>query len=259
MKSIKIKPLTFAEDLRIPTNQVTHYNITDPEKAKEVMEKLQNFVSQYKNTNLFIQAKSLKGIDTPAITTNIKTKDGNTFQFPEPNPVHLYFQNSCNHLTASLTLLKDLKQYNSIDHEKQYAVFLKYFHEITTGITLLVMSVETFINQHIPETIVLEMGENTHWNKPIIERKSLKIKIKEIIPKIYGVNFYLQNEVDYIYLIEVQDLRNDLVHLKTVQKSNKTFYEDLIKRLLEFEPEKYVNAVFKFLNCLNAGYIEEEL
>ena len=52
---------------------------------------------------------------------------------------------------------------------------------------------------------------------------------------------------EYSYIIEINRLRNNLVHLKTERKSNKTYYEEIIKLLLEFDPQKYVDAIFYIL------------
>ena len=230
MKSIIVRPLTLADDLNIKVNTRKNFTSEDPIKAKEIMSKLMALAIEHKDSGI-IMAKSLS--DQPAaVTTNLRTKDGHTYQFPEPNPVHLYFQNACNRLATSQTLLIDLKAIDPLHHEQQYNKFLDYFSEVTDGITFLVTSVEAFINQHIPDNIIYQVDENKQWNKTDIEWKDLKTKIKVIIPAIYGLHFLNTNPKEYNHVLKVQDLRDDLVHLKTEHKSNKTFYEDIFELVL---------------------------
>lgn len=257
MKSIKIRPLTLADDLNLKVNTRRDFKIEDPDKAKVILDKVMALASQFKGSGI-IMAKSLSG-QPAAVTTNLQTKDGHTFQFPEPNPVHLYFQNACNRLAASQILLTELKAIDPFHHEQQYNKFLEYFNEVTDGITFLVTSVEAFINQHIPDNIIYQVDENKQWNKSNIEWKDLKTKMKVIIPAIYGSHFLKTNEKEYSQILDVQDLRDALVHLKTEHKDNKTFYEDIIKRLLDFEPGKFVDAVFLYLNSIRPDYIQEKV
>jgi len=255
MKSIKIRPLTLSENLNLKVSSVKNIKFDNPEKAKAAIEKIMDFVSKSKDKGIIV-AQTLRG-QPAAVATNVTTKDGHTFQFPEPNPVLLYFKNACDHLAKSQDLLKELKAIEAIQHELQYHKFLEYFVEVTTGITFLVTSVESFINQHIPENIAYHSIKGKIWSKADIEWKDLKTKIKIIIPAIYNLHFLKTNEKEYSLILEVQDIRDRLVHLKTEHKENKTFYEEIIKCLLDFEPQKYVDAVFLYLNSLQANYIEE--
>jgi len=254
MKFVKIKTLTLIDDLNLKLSSSTKINLGNGKQFKGLYEKLIAEASKVKGV---IIAKSLTGQE-PSVTANIKTKDGHTFQLPEPNPVHLYFQNSCNHLLRSQQLLKELKNIDPLLHDDQYNKFLEYFNEVTIGITFLVTTVEAFVNQHIPENYVCEF-EGKELNKESIEWKDLKTKLKHIIPRIHGKHFLKTSEKEYCYILEIQDLRDDLIHLKTEHKDNRTYYENVFVRLLNFESDKYVSAVFLYLNSLKEDYIEETI
>lgn len=257
MKSINIRPLTFADDLNLKINSQKYFKIEDQNKVKETIDKVIDLVSKSKDSGIII-SKTLIG-QSAAVSTNLKTKDGHTFQFPEPNPVHLYFRNACNHLAASQSLLSELKRIEPFHYELQYNKFLDYFNEVTTGIIFLVTSVEAFINQHIPDNIIYTIDENKQWDKTDIERQDLKTKIKIIIPTIYDLYFLRTHEKEYSQIFNIQNLRDDLVHLKTEHKNNMTFYENIIKRILDFEPNKYVDAVFLYLNHLDSDFLQENI
>lgn len=257
MKSIKIQPLTLIDDLKIKTNVRKSFKLEDPIKQEQFVREMMALLNQGKSSGIII-GKQLKG-QPVAVATNFKTSDGHIFQFPEPNPVHIYFQNACNHLKTSQVLLKELKSIDSFRYEKQYEKFILYFSEVTIGIVFLVTTLEAFINQQIPDDIAYPVDEKQKWNKQEIEKKSIKTKVKLIIPFVYEVHFQKTNEKHYSLILEVQDIRDELIHLKTAQTKNKTIYETIMKRLLDFEPRKYIEATFLYLNSLKGDYIQEEL
>ena len=246
--------MTLTSNLIIKVDKEKHKIIEDPEKARELQRKIEQFVANNKDKGIII-AKSMPGTPT-AVATNFKTKEGNVFQFPEPNPIHLYFQNACNRFKSGTDILKELTSIDSIDTSSQFNKFSEYFFEVTTGIIFLVTTVEAYINQKIPEDINFKL-DDSELNKKDIEWKDIKTKIKNILPKIHNKEFHKVNEKEYSQILELQNIRDNLIHLKTDYKENKTYYENIIKTLLDFNPVKYVDAVILFLNFFHPNFIEE--
>ncbi len=83
-------------------------------------------------------------------------------------------------------------------------------------------------------------------------------KIREIIPIITEINFIHEYKEDYESLSLTNSLRDDLIHLKRIETKNVTSYDNLFKRLLDFDPVNASNSVFKFVNVIKQNYFEED-
>jgi hypothetical protein len=272
MKKIRIFPMLTAEQLssiiNVREKKEVNAVITKPEdefRKRDALVKIHKLITENIGKG-HIQSKSMPELEIPAtVTTNILTKDKIPFQFPEPNPIHLYFQNACNRLEKGKYLLKELKKIDILDHTAQYKKYCEYFYEVNDGITLLISSVEGHINQLIPENIQITFSTDAEpkkediWSKEDMLWKDLKTKIKKILPYITGTNFCKTNATDYQRILALQVTRNKLIHLKTIFQNNYTFYEQLMKELLDFDGKIYVDSVYNFLNYYIPNYIQEEI
>ena len=71
-----------------------------------------------------------------------------------------------------------------------------------------------------------------------------------------GVDFAKTNKSEYDRIMNTNDLRDDLIHLKRTNKSNNTAYQDLFKRLYDYNQFKNSEAVYRFLDTLKPNYFE---
>ena len=76
--------------------------------------------------------------------------------------------------------------------------------------------------------------------------------------EITQIKFHFTNEKEYCQLTEIQNLRNDLIHLKTQQSINRTSYEELFTKLLQTETDRLVDSAFIFMNAIQPQYLVEE-
>jgi hypothetical protein len=111
------------------------------------------------------------------------------------------------------------------------------------------MSLEALFNQKIPEDLSLIYKEKS-LSKTDIEWKDFKEKFRNLLHLITDVNIYQDYNEDYLNILRVNFLRNDLIHLKSIQQENFTFYQVLYKELINFDFEKHTKSVYNIITLL---------
>lgn len=111
-------------------------------------------------------------------------------------------------------------------------------------IVILIMSVESFLNNLIPDSIVFDS-----LNKQEIESKlSIKQKLKDIVPLFKIINNQKEYERKYSEIIRLNDLRNNFVHLKTrSQDNNMDSYLKDFESILRIDTKKEFSSVFNLI------------
>ena len=120
----------------------------------------------------------------------------------------------------------------------------------STIITTLISALESFFNQLIEGQI----GRNVTINSKeyiICYKLNFKEKIKYVIPHITNKKYDLSNNL----LIQLNDLRNDIIHLKYGEKG--LVNSSLIDRMIKFDFKKYYSEVVKYFNFYKPEYVEE--
>lgn len=92
-------------------------------------------------------------------------------------------------------------------------------------------TIEAFANLSIPNDYIYECYNNKgikeSYDKKGIERwMSLSLKIKDILPKIYGTP-KIQNEKFWNRFLKLEELRNNIIHQKTITAND--YYKDYFK------------------------------
>lgn len=100
-----------------------------------------------------------------------------------------------------------------------------YFEEIITSITFAYIAVEALSNAAIPDNykhrIVNEKGVKEIWPKESIERwMSTTEKVSEILPKILKSK-NIKEQPFWCKFKELETIRNEIVHQKTIEKGTK--------------------------------------
>lgn len=257
MKKIKIAHLTNVSDLKL--NVITQKNITleSPEKAKEVLEKINALIAEFRTKGMeIIIGQSIE--DAVAVSTKVELKNNKSYFLPEPNPVHLFFTNAVQHFENAKQLKQELDKIEHTNYHQLFLSFNIFFNEVTTGVIMLYTSVEAFINQHIPEKYAFDIDGKIFLKKDI-EWMDIKEKIKDYLPIVFGgLKFQISNDKQYQKILKIREIRNNLIHLKTELSINKTFYEALFTELIEAKTDDFVEAVFVFMNTFRPGYLVEE-
>jgi len=255
-KKVKIEPLTEIEKLNLKKGSEKHYDATDlpAEKQKELLSKLMDIARQSEGA---IVAKPVSGKQYVAATVRTTKQKGKTFAFPEPNPIHAYYKIAIQHLEQAETFQTQFHDAVNGHPEQEYETFCNFFEEIVQGIVFLLMTVEGFINQLPNEDQVYQINGNER-TKSDIEWMNVTDKLRLALPALTGNNIFVTNKPMYDHLQLLNDLRNDLIHLKKLELANFTYYQGLFKRLLDFPSGDIANAVFDFINIINPNFLVEE-
>ena len=241
MKPIENKPLTKMSDLKLNVAERKHLDLTKsevPDLHKKLMEvvakasKMKDVIVSFGNSN---EENYLMANLTPT-----KRKD-KTLVFQEPNPVLIYFNSGLEHIEKTLEIRKDILK-TEYSPEELYPVFSEFYKEAFQGVTQLIMAMEALFNQKIPEEINLEY-EGKNLTKGDIEWKDFKTKIRYIIPKLTGIDLYMEQNADYLNICSLNKLRNSLIHLKSLREDNFTHYQSLCKKLIDFDYETNCTSI----------------
>ncbi len=252
MKRIKEKPLTNFNKLPINVANRKSIDLTksnlSSEEQQDLVRKLLQDIGKLKESGKMILAQSHEDDSfVMAKITPSKNKQ-NTLIFQEPNPVLIYYNSAIDHSENAIKIQKEIisKNWNP---DELYPIFIDFFKESFQAITQLTMSLEAIFNQKIPEDIQLTKGEKS-FNKNDIEWKDFKEKFRNILPFITGIDIFKDFYEDYQNIIKLNDLRNDLIHLKSIRQENFTFYQTLFKELINFEFERHATSVNNLISLL---------
>jgi len=122
--------------------------------------------------------------------------------------------------------------------EESRALLFDYFEEIVSSVIFAYVSVEAMANAAIPEDFKLEKvnekGIKEIWSKENIERwMPTSQKVTDILPSILKSGD-IKVEKFWNNFKELEKLRNDLIHQKTVQSGTK-LDSDIFQKLLKQE------------------------
>jgi hypothetical protein len=187
---------------------------------------------------------------------NIKSKENqNTMNFAKGMQAKvgkqdiLYFMP--NNIAISLSLTKKSFKRALILHKKllskskskiiklelkDKSELFDYFEEIISSVTFAYISVEAMANAAIPEDFSKEITNSKNikeiWSKENIERwMSTSQKISTILPEIFKCND-IKKEKFWNKFIELEKLRNEIVHQKTINQETE-IDNNLFSLLLE--------------------------
>lgn len=251
MEQIENKPLTYFEKIKIKVVQNNHLDLTKsnhPDIQGLVNELLQG-ISKLKGSESFIISSSTNNEPASVMTTIIaKRNKSNALIFSEPNPVTIYYNSAVKHNTNAEILQKQIINKHWSPQEL-YPIFIDFFSEAFQGITQLIMSLEALFNQQLSEDITVEC-EGKSFTKKELEWKDLKTKYKDLLPIISSLNISESHNNDYQNILKLNDLRNDLIHLKSIRKENFTYYQELFKKLIDFDFKIHSDSVHKVIELL---------
>lgn len=255
-RRIVIRPMTDFNTLELKVANRQGWDLTDrsPDDVKKILDLA---ISIAAKTPGVIMASSRGG--EQFVNTSFRAAEGknNYVSFPEPNPICIYYKSANDHLERSLAFRKNLLNKDQLySYDYQYEMFVNYFQEASEGITLLSKTIEGFINQLIPEKTDIEIQGRK--GKDNLEWLPIGSKLRELMVALGHSDFNKSHTKEYSNITNMIALRDDLVHLKTAAQENKTVYQSLYKRVIDFDHYSCSNSVFIFINTMAPGYFIEE-
>ncbi|MBL7922544.1 MAG: hypothetical protein JNJ40_19670 [Bacteroidia bacterium] len=256
MKNIKIAPY--------PNRQITQECIDRdiiPNSVKPDGSKLN--VVNFNTPNVLI-AQFTDGAQRVIRTGPIVPVGNEKYFSVFPNPVHLYLDFSIKCFNDSETIKQTsfpvcAKKTNKkvdnaylldVDADETHNCYNEFFKLRMTSIIMLTTSVEAFINHSIP---------NDYPDKNNIERNGkFKDKLTTDLPQSLKLNdFWSDKDGLRCSLINLNNLRNDLVHLKTNSDEDFNVYFNEINKMLKFNILKAINDVITFMNLITPDFIKK--
>ena len=252
-RRIELLPLTNSKDLNDNTVKTVKLEVNRNEEVDKCLSDIFDFVK--KNPDIIIGNNV--GNET-FMSTQIKSSSNKkVYTFPEPNPICIYYNIANDNLEKSYNLKNKInskpQNYNAFE---DYEYFSNYFEVTSQGIIFLITTIEGFINQFFTEDSYLIDGKT--MKKKDLEWAKLNEKINVIIPALIGINFKETNPNEYFKICSTNSLRNDLIHLKQSSNTNRTFYQELFKKTIDFSHFECSEAVYIFLNKLKPNYFKEK-
>lgn len=188
--------------------------------------------------------------------------DGRNYIFPVPDPTLIYFHNA----QTSIAKIKEhktklLKKLDFNQDLSETAINEIYnFYSVTTGFVIyLFTSIESYINQHIPDNFVFKKVTNKRTElydkKQIQEGIDFKTKITEVLSEATGKNFFGKDTPTNQNIWKLKTFRDEIIHTKPGE--NPLRYDDLIRMSLNFRYSDTLDAVAKFMNHYKTDYITE--
>lgn len=192
-----------------------------------------------------------------------------------PDPIVLYYSLGYHYSRNVAVLKRNIAQYFGRENDNKFSfinqnTYNAYLQNRISTIVFMHASTEAFINYSIPDGFIYKQEyegktndkffRNTReFNKEQIERYILfREKLREVVKQ--AVNVDLEKDYKQIYdtLVNLNDLRNDIIHLRSVKKENEIHFFKVFKKILDEDLDKYVSTVKDFINIVNPGHIEFE-
>lgn len=262
MQNIKIKPLFLFENsnTKITYADGSRANIKNIESIEEITNELVIFLSADNGNNLTFKCRPINF-------------NHQTYIAPFPNPVLIFLHTSIDNFNYSIEILKlliddfQLKDNNldlyilNIDGDnmnKNYNSFIRLrMVSIITAITAL----EAFLNQIIPNDFKYikkdKNGKTIKLNKNKIESTKVhfKEKLVDLISQLKeNPNFENENASIIKPIMELYNIRKEIIHLKTKSQDELSLYFDSLGKMLDFDLEESIISIINYLNIVEPNY-----
>jgi len=130
-------------------------------------------------------------------------------------------------------------------------IYNRFVNTKISSLVSLIMSVESFINNFIPDNFILEDKKGKSTKRDIEKNFKLKEKFRDVIPKIKKIKNYKDYQTIYSRIIQLSAIRNSFVHLKTLDIGGKQdAYLTDFEKLISLELAKEIINVEKLFENL---------
>ncbi|MBD1862183.1 MULTISPECIES: hypothetical protein [Trichocoleus] len=166
----------------------------------------------------------------------------NRVAFPIPNATALFLNLSRRHYEAARVAAQTFSSGPDSHFLADEDVF-SYLEEIMASVVFAYTALEAFANEEIPDDFVYTIPKSKCsevYNKVQIERSlSLRTKLGDILPAISGMSSPKGTKVWHDF-VALEELRNNIIHMKTVDREHVGYSNQSIWSKLVNEPVPYV-------------------
>lgn len=245
MKHLKRKPI-FATKLSDDVIQIIE-NAKDDNTLIEDVDYSNHYPFVITEGQEFIQAFQYKS-------------NGENYIIPESNPIVIYFELARQYSKYTSKYKADILSQKT-DAYNMLTKFYGFYSVASISGIFLFNSIEAFINKIIPNNYTYQKNspkKTELFNKDQIQRGlSFDEKIKIVVPDFTNKYFHQEYAHKYETLKQLKIFRDEIMHTKSFEASDKNFYKALFTTSLDFDYEKALYAVRDFINYYEPNLIEE--
>lgn len=268
MKVVKVKPL---ETMRV--DKKVHESINNSSHPEKDPDKLmKHAISNAKRTGNSSYLAIIP--DTEEAFSFIPVIKDNRFYISKfPNPIQLYFS------LAYANYQFSIKAKNNITSQKEEGAHVQFVNDYLynwnlqyriSTIIFLHSTIEAFVNYQMPEEYVYrqvtEGKEKGQFMKVVKEYSKeqteryidFKEKVSKVVPEISQIDFYSNHKSIYDKVMNLNQLRNDIIHLRSAKSGNQNHFQRAFSNVMNANLEDYVEAVKSFINTVKPDFIEFE-
>lgn len=188
--------------------------------------------------------------------------NGQTYTFPEPNPILIYFSNAQRFKREvemfKTTLLAKLnpatKNIQDFTHD-----YYNYFGAVCGTVIFLFTSLEAFMNSLLKDTdtYIRKLPAKTELFNfhQIQENISFADKAKIVIPQLTGKDYFKSHPSKAQLIDNLKEFRDNIIHTKSTTEIIQHDY--VIKRSFNFKYDETIGVIAEYMNFYKTNYIQE--
>ena len=251
--------MTFTHIKLKPTKRInTNFNPAEATKDVKIPKESQELAKNYR--------RSKKTSDDFNMDLMILFEDNIIFGFdflhgkkkfliPEINPTTIFYSNAVMSHKKLVSFREELfeKSPTTNDYRKPINpnTFGNFFQLATNCLTNMQSALESFANRQIPDEYEFIDVNGDEFEPSVFH------KLDSALPKIHNRRFKSKFKKDNYTIRKLIELRNEIVHLKPIEKDTNTQYKIVYRRLLKFDFTRAIKSVRKLINFYEPDLIEE--
>ncbi|WP_422354570.1 hypothetical protein [Roseivirga pacifica] len=268
MKQIKVKPFGVFKVAQNVIDSIEKQTITPPDSEKAIKEIIRDLKSKESTSFLAILPE-----EKELFTFIPVVKEGKLFASKFPDPIQLYFSLAYSNYTYSQKTYENItlqsEQGRPLNFINSYLYNWHLQYKIST-IIFLHSTVEAFINYSMPDDFIYKqthvgnksdkfISQTKEFNKEQTERFiQFKEKLGQVMTQVSGIDLFENHKTIYDGLINLNSLRNDIIHLRSTLSKNQEYFRKVFEKVLNSDLSKYVDSVFSYVNLIVPNFLEFE-
>lgn len=204
----------------------------------------------------------IKSNDDENIFSMVYNDNGTYCMIPVPDfslmNYHQAYKYNIDRKELRKELIRHFRDLNN-DEYKNFAFAYEFQGCASACIIMLFTSIECFVNDIIPSDfkyIVPDTKRTEIYNKEQIQEFiPFMDKLKKVLPKALGKDFFSKQTPSTIHKYNLKELRNAIVHTKSDLTGQN--HADILKKLLNFKYEETFKSITTYFNFYKENFVED--